>query len=165
MKQIVISMLFAVLLFSNCFADSATKQAVRDYLTDKRIPIDKELFWGEVDSVFSSYNIQLSYDYFSSSIKNDIKYLEIDKKDCDSYGGTYAKESKEIADSIIVLKDSLRHLEKNYQIKMIRKELNRKGIRFTYESTGKRYDFIFVFNNDGETIGHVIDSSGKAIEL
>lgn len=143
--------------------DHKYRQAVRDYLSEKGYVIASENMWFGVDSVFSPFNAELSYEYMSNRLWN-----EIDELYFESAGFRFTlKEHKALMDSIHKKRQLIDELRESLETTKTLRHKNRIGIEFDFtEKDGKEHDLVFVFNNDGETVGHVMSPfSDVAIEL
>lgn len=158
--------LLSVLIFITCTnmvePDHNARQVVRDYIESKGYEIEEELSWGEVDSVFSAFNLDLSFDYFMEKYKNEQSYYLYDM----SFYRRNSKEYQNAKDSIEILNQLMHELNKDYIDKILEGKPNRLGIHFSFNSSeGETEDYIYVFNADGKSIGHVVNERGTVINF
>lgn len=160
-----LTLIFAVFaLFAGCAIEPnhQERQAVRKYLESKDIQVKEELFWGAPDSVFSSFNIDLSRDVTVTSLRNQIDNLYFEN----SFNRFNSKEYRIISDSIDRLNKKVKEIDEAVKLAKEEQRKNRVGIEFSYiDGNDRTCDLIFVFNHDGKSIGHVTLSSGTFIEL
>lgn len=152
----------AALLLVSCVSEqSADKQLVRDYLVSKNIKNIVEVSWSPRDSLFSPFNIELSEQYLTTRINSQISSYELDM--ILNRPGT--KDYKTAKDSIRILKEEIEDIKASVAKQMELAKKNRVGIglKFKYQDF-YIHDWIFVLNNDGKTIGHVIEN-GKVLDL
>lgn len=159
------TLIFAIfVLFAGCAIEPnhQERQAVRKYLESKNILVKEELFWGAPDSVFSSFNIDLSRDVTVTNLRNQIDNLYFEN----SFNRFNSKEYRIISDSIDRLNKKVKEIDEAVKFAKEEKRKNRVGIEFSYiDGNDRACDLIFVFNHDETSIGHVTLSSGTFIEL
>lgn len=159
-----IAVLLICLLFVACKVEPYHKQreAVRDYLSNLNHQVTDEINWGVPDSVFSSYQLELSRDYFTTKAWNRIDdlYVELFSLDINS------PQRKILSDSIAQLRSEISRINNNADAKMREAKPNRIGIEFEYMlDNGGHADLIFVFNENDDKISHAQSLNGYYIEL
>ena len=162
MRNIFILCLCVVLLCCSGEPDHKYRQAVRDYLATRNHIISEEISWGTPDSIFSTYNIETARDYFVQKNWSIIDDLYIDLFSLSINSPQY----KVLQDSIYKLKKEIDNIEETARINIANGIPNRIGLQFEYIlDNGGHANFIFVFNPDGKTVGHVQNSLGMTITL
>ena len=155
-----------VLLFccDACIAQSEQEyqKAVKTYLFDKRIIVEKEIEWSKTDSLFSPFNMQLSYEFLLTMRTRDVDDLRYDISI-----ETDAMKKQKLQDSLYAIQAKITELNRAISTlnNMDDFKPNRLGTEFKFSSKGKDYDLIFVFNNDGQTIGHVLSKEKEVIDI
>lgn len=162
--KIRFSLYLLCLLFIGCNTEPNHKerQAVRDYLASLNHQVIEEINWGEPDSVFSSYSLQIARDYFTTKAWNQIDelYVELFTLNVNS------SQHKILADSISKLRAEITSINDNADAKIREAKPNRIGIEFKYIlDNGGHADFIFIFNESGNQISHVQTLNGYYVEL
>lgn len=138
------------------------KQAVRDYLESKNRFIAEEISWGIPDSIFSPFEVELFSDFLVNRLRDRIDDLLFEN----AYNKYGSKEYKIISDSIKKLQQEIDDIDSSVKATKEKKKVNRIGLRFEYiDKDGSHDEFIFVFNKDGKTIGHVLSIYGAALDL
>ena len=162
MKSIITALL--IILCFSCMAQSEAdyQKAVKMYLFENRIIIDKEVDWSKTDSLFSPYNMLLSYNYLMTMRSFDVENLnyEISVEPDENRKQKLQDSLYTIQAQISDLNLALTSLNNMDEFKP-----NRIGTEFQFISKGKSYDLIFVFNNDGQTIGHVLSKEKEVIDI
>lgn len=147
--------------------DEQAKEAVRQYLKKKGVTEYTELQWGKLDSVFSPFNVDLSFDIKKSIINKDISQLEFLISELNFNPRKNKERIKILRDSISLLTDSLSSVYKTYNEIIDQRINNRIGIslKLSYktligsEKTAK-YTFVFESNPDELSVGHHLDEFG-----
>lgn len=158
MKQTILSL--ALLCSLIACAQNPHQSAIQQYIENKMDWHEYKIMEvGEVDSIFSPFNTQLSYSYFETRIQTKIEQMEVISEDY------YAPVADRIAarDSINTLKRELRDIQNNVILILTEKKPNRIGVPAKIYYKGVMHRFTFVYNNDGQTIGHRLDADGNAV--
>ena len=165
-----------IALSALCFSCSVTeedkaKNAVREYLQKKGVTEYTEELWGKVDSVFTPFNLDMSYNLTNSMIKRDISRHELTISELKFNPGKNKSRIKTLKDSVSLLKDSLNTVKTMYYDRLNKREKNRLGIflKLKYKTllgAEKTRRFTFVFNqNESElSVGHHLDEIGNVCE-
>lgn len=164
MKRTLLLLLicFCISGCNNIEPDHKYRQAVRDYLASKNHVIAEEIRWGTPDSVFSSFRIELARDYFVQRNWNLIDDLYFDL----AFEKINSPQYKILRDSIEKLRAEIKEINAAVDRNIASGVKNRIGLEFEYIlENGGHADFVFVFNEDGETVGHVQNAIGMVITL
>ena len=163
--------LIAIFYFCSCGNDYKVKRAVRIYLENKNVTEYKELEWGKLDSVFSPFNANLSYNYINSRIRRDISNYEYIISELKFNQSKNKKRISALRDSVSLLKDSIINLQSAYFSFLNEQKPNRLGIplKLTYKTldgTNKTKRFTFILNpNDKDiSIGHHLNEFGEVCQ-
>lgn len=171
-SKLYITLFFACVLFScNTSKDEQAKKAVREYLDKKGVTEYKEELWGKVDSVFTPFNLDMSYDMANAIIRRDISRHELTISALKFNPSKNKPRIKVLKDSVLLLKDSLNSIRYKYYDRLNKREKNRLGIflKLKYKTllgVEKTRSFTFVFNqNESElSVGHHLDEFGNVCE-
>jgi hypothetical protein len=151
--------------------EDKAKDAVREYLQKKGVTEYTEELWGKVDSVFTPFNLDMSYNLTNSMIKRDISHHELTISELKFNPGKNKSRIKILKDSVSLLKDSLNTVKTMYYDRLNKREKNRLGIflKLKYKTllgVEKTRRFTFVFNqNESElSVGHHLDEIGNVCE-
>jgi hypothetical protein len=151
--------------------EDKAKDAVREYLQKKGVTEYTEELWGKVDSVFTPFNLDMSYNLTNSRIKMDISRHELTISELKFNPGKNKSRIKTLKDSVSLLKDSLNTVKTMYYDRLNKREKNRLGIflKLKYKTllgAEKTRRFTFVFNqNESElSVGHHLDEIGNVCE-
>ena len=169
--------IFCILIVSSFISscsvsmEDKAKDAVREYLQKKGVTEYTEELWGKVDSVFTPFNLDMSYNLTNSMIKRDISRNELTISELKFNPGKNKSRIKALKDSVSLLKDSLNTVKTMYYDRLNKREKNRLGIflKLKYKTllgTEKTRRFTFVFNqNESElSVGHHLDEIGNVCE-
>ena len=169
--------IFCILIVSSFISSCSVsmedkpKDAVREYLQKKGVTQYTEELWGKVDSVFTPFNLDMSYNLTNSMIKRDISRHELTISELKFNPGKNKSRIKALKDSVSLLKDSLNTVKTMYYDRLNKREKNRLGIflKLKYKTllgTEKTRRFTFVFNqNESElSVGHHLDEIGNVCE-
>lgn len=169
--------IFCILIVSSFISscsvsmEDKAKDAVREYLQKKGVTEYTEELWGKVDSVFTPFNLDMSYNLTNSMIKRDISHHELTISELKFNPGKNKSRIKILKDSVSLLKDSLNTVKTMYYDRLNKREKNRLGIflKLKYKTllgVEKTRRFTFVFNqNESElSVGHHLDEIGNVCE-
>lgn len=169
--------IFSILILSSLLISCATseedkaKNAVREYLQKKGVTEYTEELWGKVDSVFTPFNLDMSYNYINSKIRRDIAHHELTISELKFNPGKNKTRIKILRDSVSLLNDSLKSIRTMYYDRLDKREKNRLGIflKLKYKTLSgmeKSRSFTFVFNSSESelSIGHHLDEFGNVCE-
>lgn len=157
-------------IFSSCSVsnDDKAKQAVREYLQEKGITEYTEEHWGKLDSVFTPFYLNMSYEITNVMIERDISQHEYIISELKFNPIKNKSRINILRDSISLLKDSLFSVKSIYYDRLKEGEKNRLGISLklkykTILGDEKTSSFTFVFNsNDSDfSVGHHLDIFGN----
>lgn len=171
------SKILAIIMISSLCLSCATsqedkaKEAVRDYLQRKGVTEYTEELWGKVDSVFTPFNLDMSYNFADAKIRRDIAHHELTISELKFKPGKNKDRIKVLKDSVSLLNDSLNSIRNRYYDILDKRENNRLGIflKLKYKTllgVEKTRRFTFVFNeNESElSVGHHLDEFGNVCE-
>lgn len=163
--------LFCVLCSCSTSREEQAKKAVIEYLEKKGVTEYSEELWGKVDSVFTPFNLDMSYDMANALIKRDISKHELTISELKFNHSKNKSRIKTLKDSVTLLKDSLNTIRTMYYDRLNKREKNRLGIflKLKYKTligSEKTRSLTFVFNsNDTElTVGHHLDEFGNVCD-
>lgn len=168
-----VKLLFIILISSILFGCKESKEylaknAVRTYLNDKKVHEYTELEWGNLDSVFSPFNLNLSYEITDSRVRTKISGYELTISELQFNPSKNKSRIKILRDSVMLLRDSLHTLHSIYFEKLRAKIPNRLGIPLKLKyitpiGTEKTRRFVFVLNHDESdvSIGHHLNEFGE----
>lgn len=167
----LLTILVLLLSFISCtdFNERTAKEAVREYLKQKRVYDYTEREWGEIDSLFTPIRLNQSYNFVKLSIKKDISEYEYIISELNFNKSKNKERIKILRDSITLLIDSLSSINIKYNDILSERKNNRIGIPLilTYKTSmglEKTAKYIFVFNENEMTVGHHLDEYGNLIE-
>lgn len=170
-KLCIILALACALSSCNTSKEEQAKKAVREYLEKKGVTEYSEELWGKVDSVFTPFNLDMSYDMAKAVIQRDISKHELTISELKFNQSKNKSRIKTLKDSVSLLKDSLVSIRTRYYEKLDKRENNRLGIflKLRYKTligSEKTRSLTFVFNsNDSElSVGHHLDEFGNVCE-
>ena len=170
-KLYIILSLLCILSSCTLSEDDKAKKAVREYLQKQGVTEYSEELWGKVDSIFTPFNLDMSYDLTNAIIKRDISKHELTISELRFNPGNNKARIKVLKDSVSLLKDSLNSIRTKYYEKLKKRENNRLGIflKLKYKNligSENTRSFIFVFNSDDSefSVGHHIDEFGNVCE-
>lgn len=147
--------------------EDKAKDAVREYLQKKGVTEYTEELWGKVDSVFTPFNLDMSYDLSKAIINRDIAHHELTISELKFNPVKNKSRINLLKDSVSLLKDSLSSIKAMYYERLNEREKNRLGIflKLKYKTLSgleKTRSFTFVFNSDSEmSVGHHLDEFGN----
>lgn len=169
--------IFCILIVSSFISscsvsmEDKAKDAVREYLQKKGVTEYTEELWGKVDSVFTPFNLDTSYDLATAIIKRDISHHELIISELKFNPSKNKARIRTLKDSVSLLKDSLSSIRTMYYDRLNKREKNRLGIflKLKYKTllgVEKTRRFTFVFNqNESElSVGHHLDEIGNVCE-
>ena len=169
--------IFCILIVSSFISscsvsmEDKAKDAVREYLQKKGVTEYTEELWGKVDSVFTPFNLDTSYDLVTAIIKRDISHHELTITELKFNPSKNKARIRTLKDSVSLLKDSLNSIRTIYYDRLNKREKNRLGIflKLKYKTllgVEKTRSLTFVFNsNDSElSVGHHLDEFGNVSE-
>lgn len=170
-KILAIIMMSSLCLSCATSQDDKAKEAVRDYLQRKGVTEYTEELWGKVDSVFTPFNLDMSYNFADSKIRRDIAHHELTITELNFNPGKNKARIKVLKDSVSLLNDSIKSIRNRYYDILDKRENNRLGIflKLKYKTllgVEKTRRFTFVFNeNESElSVGHHLDEFGNVCE-
>ena len=171
-KKLCLMIALSALCFScSVSEEDKAKKAVRDYLQKKGVTEYTEELWGKVDSVFTPFNLDMSYDMANAIIRRDISRHELTISELKFNPSKNKPRIKVLKDSVSLLKDSLNSIIDKYYDRLNKREKNRLGIflKLKYKTllgVEKTRSFTFVFNqNESElSVGHHLDEFGNVCE-
>ena len=170
-KLYIILILACVLSSCNTSREEQAKKAVREYLDKKGVTDYSEELWGKLDSVFTPFNLESSYDIAKLLIERDISHHEYTISELKFNYSKNKSRIKDLRDSVSLLKDSLNTIKTIYYDRLNKREKNRLGIflKLRYKTligSEKTRSLTFVFNsNDSElSVGHHLDEFGNVCE-
>lgn len=171
-KKLCLMIALSALCFScSVSEEDKAKKAVRDYLQKKGVTEYTEELWGKVDSVFTPFNLDMSYDMANAIIRRDISRHELTISELKFNPSKNKPRIKVLKDSVSLLKDSLNSIRDKYYDRLNKREKNRLGIflKLKYKTllgVEKTRSFTFVFNqNESElSVGHHLDEFGNVCE-
>lgn len=170
-KILAIIMMSSLCLSCATSQDDKAKEAVRDYLQRKGVTEYTEELWGKVDSVFTPFNLDMSYSFADAKIRRDIAHHELTISELKFNPGKNKARIKVLKDSVSLLNDSLNSIRNRYYDILDKRENNRLGIflKLKYKTllgVEKTRRFTFVFNeNESElSVGHHLDEFGNVCE-
>lgn len=151
--------------------DDKAKKAVRDYLQKKGVTEYTEVLWGKVDSVFTPFNLDTSYDLATAIIKRDISHHELTISELKFNSAKNKSRINILKDSVSLLKDSLNTIRTKYYDRLDKREKNRLGIflKLKYKTLlgvekTRRLTFVFNQNESELSVGHHLDEFGNVCE-
>lgn len=170
-KLYIILSFFCILSSCTVSKENQAKKAVREYLKSKGVTEYTEELWGKLDSVFTPFNLDMSYNLTNAMLKRDISRHELTISELKFNPGKNKNRIKILKDSVYLLKDSLNTVKTMYFDRLNKRENNRLGIflRLKYKTLSgveKTRRFTFVFNQDDSelSVGHHLDEIGNVCE-
>lgn len=168
-KICVILCLVSVMCSCSTSKEDQAKKAVREYLEKKGVTEYSEELWGKVDSVFTPYNLDMSYDMANAIIRRDISRHELTISELNFNPGKNKSRIKVLRDSVSLLNDSLSSIRNKYYDRLYKREKNRLGIflKLKYKTligVEKTRSLTFVFNENELSVGHHLDEFGNVSE-
>ena len=151
--------------------DEQAKKAVREYLEKKGVTEYSEELWGKVDSVFTPFNLDMSYDMANTLIKRDISKHELTISELKFNYSKNKSRIKVLRDSVSILKDSLSTIKTMYYDRLSKREKNRLGIflKLKYKTLAgsentRSLTFVFNSNDSDLSVGHHLDEYGNVCD-
>lgn len=157
MKQTIVALVALCILIA-CNKETPQQTAVRQYIINELQCTECVItHMSPLDSVFTPYNIESSAEYFTNRLQTEIAYHR--RTLADSWATR--REIAVARDSINLLRHQIDSIKSVTNKLIAAKKPNRLGIVVKLTRNNVPHEFTFVFNNDGETISHLLDDFGK----